>query len=329
MLWPDNDYRYYLMHSDDDSMKYGLPGKKKYPMPDREHVRSAIKFFNYVSPSDEKELARNIIARIKEYGMTDINVGENNRFSKYYSPEDEVLEHHGILGMHWGIRRYQNADGTLTAAGKKRYSSIHGNQQDSELIKDLVKNYSSANLSEWGESKDKNILYVTGISGSGKSTVADKLSKKFNAQVIHLDPYLGMMSQESRDAYQNKDFNKFLKQNVPDYKDVVNDDGRLNYKIVDKIAKASEDYGKKKFGKERVIIEGVQLFDETFYESRDFYKDKPVMALKTNPIVSNWRGSNRDSEHIFDTISLFAYRMPMSIRTGKAVKKFQKDLNLK
>ena len=31
------------------------------------------------------------------------------------------LAHHGILGMKWGIRRYQNKDGTLTEAGKKRY----------------------------------------------------------------------------------------------------------------------------------------------------------------------------------------------------------------
>lgn len=35
----------------------------------------------------------------------------------YYSDE---LEHHGILGMKWGIRRYQNADGSLTEAGKRR-----------------------------------------------------------------------------------------------------------------------------------------------------------------------------------------------------------------
>lgn len=33
----------------------------------------------------------------------------------------DYLEHHGVKGMHWGIRRYQNKDGSLTKAGKKRY----------------------------------------------------------------------------------------------------------------------------------------------------------------------------------------------------------------
>lgn len=35
--------------------------------------------------------------------------------------ENTGLTHHGILGMKWGVRRYQNKDGTLTDAGKKRY----------------------------------------------------------------------------------------------------------------------------------------------------------------------------------------------------------------
>lgn len=33
------------------------------------------------------------------------------------------LEHHGILGQKWGVRRYQNLDGTLTAAGRARYGT--------------------------------------------------------------------------------------------------------------------------------------------------------------------------------------------------------------
>ena len=62
---------------------YGLPGQRKYPMPDESHVRSAIRFFNHVDSSDEAELARNINKKIKQYGL-DVNVGKDNRFSKYY-----------------------------------------------------------------------------------------------------------------------------------------------------------------------------------------------------------------------------------------------------
>ena len=53
----------------------------------------------------------------KELYAKSIYQSEIGNFKK----EEKILIHHGILGMKWGIRRYQNEDGTLTEAGKRRY----------------------------------------------------------------------------------------------------------------------------------------------------------------------------------------------------------------
>ena len=41
---------------------------------------------------------------------------------RYIPYSQNYLAHHGIPGMKWGVRRYQNEDGTLTDAGKARYA---------------------------------------------------------------------------------------------------------------------------------------------------------------------------------------------------------------
>lgn len=82
--------------------------------------------------SDRNELMENIDWLSGEFGLTLTDAEKRqvlNSYSKYFnkpihaysSVNHSALSHHGILGQKWGVRRYQNEDGSLTEAGKKRY----------------------------------------------------------------------------------------------------------------------------------------------------------------------------------------------------------------
>lgn len=60
--------------------------------------------------------------------------------------DSHELQHWGIKGMRWGVRRYQNKDGSLTPAGKKRYDADGDNSYDDdiEVKKDKILNSHSA-----------------------------------------------------------------------------------------------------------------------------------------------------------------------------------------
>ena len=45
------------------------------------------------------------------------------------------LYHHGVKGQHWGIRRFQNKDGSLTEAGRSRYRTGEPQKKSSLTIK--------------------------------------------------------------------------------------------------------------------------------------------------------------------------------------------------
>ena len=80
--------------------------------------------------------------------------------------EDE-LYHHGIKGQKWGVRRYQNSDGSLTAAGKKRHNSDNVNKMSNEELRQKVNRMNN----------EQRYIELTKSSSSSISKVADDVER--------------------------------------------------------------------------------------------------------------------------------------------------------
>ena len=103
-------------------------------------------------------------------------------------PYSDELWHHGIKGQKWGIRRYQNEDGSLTPAGKERYGTAE-NMRNQMALDEARSKYKKANrkgvLSVWNPknlfSKDQREKTKANILN------ADKLKGEVNKAKIKAD----------------------------------------------------------------------------------------------------------------------------------------------
>ena len=93
-----------------------------------------------------------------------------------YTNYSNELSHYGILGMKWGVRRYQNADGSLTSAGKARYGSSSLNKaltSSSRIWNQVSKsNNTAAKVAQTAVSASSIGASILGGAVAGYSTVS-------------------------------------------------------------------------------------------------------------------------------------------------------------
>ena len=95
------------------------------------------------------------------------------------------LIHHGVKGQKWGVRRYQNYDGTLTDIGKTR-NRIKKVSKTKSQVEDIVKTFSEQEREKLGLTKDEK-EYLT--LEQGKYVAKRILLKNKNTPVSFFDMF--------------------------------------------------------------------------------------------------------------------------------------------
>lgn len=161
-------------------------------------------------------------------------------------------------------------------------------------IKDIIndeefKDFEVYNMENFDKYKE---IFIIGLPGSGKTTISEKISKKYNIPVYHLD---------------NLWDKRFMNDSMSDEE------------VDEKVNKFLQDH------KKPIIFEGILPVMFGYY---DYFKNKPIIIINTNKLLSTYRYLNRDYDNLIDKIKgvYTVYDNANSIE--KDIKRFKKELGL-
>jgi len=129
-----------------------------------------------------------------------------------YIFEDE-LYHHGIKGMHWGVRRYQNADGSYTPAGRIRYGISSNGRMSLEGKRNLAKDNMKIAKKEAKKSFNKmynraaNHPIATNFTKKGKKKYEDAFDKAYEDEIKYVESK--ERYKQANDDYKRKAFEEY------------------------------------------------------------------------------------------------------------------------
>ena len=129
----------------------------------------------------------------------------------------DELYHHGVKGQKWGLRRFQNADGTLTSAGRQRYkvdskASIVGRAMfNTDIGQRIAVRANKGQRQDRKEIKADYKAKMAGKSGAEKKELKDQRKAEFNeAKVAAADAIYGRQSHAANTAIQTENLGKAI-----------------------------------------------------------------------------------------------------------------------
>ncbi len=87
----------------------------------------------------------------------------------------DELSHHGILGQKWGIRRYQNPDGTLTAEGKIHYYKKETSRNTRKAVTNAARAGIAASLIGEATTGAQFTANIAGVAKTATKKIAETL----------------------------------------------------------------------------------------------------------------------------------------------------------